>query len=328
MTDERKPRDNQTDDPEPTPADPTSPAPADTEADAPADAIGAYLLDALPEGDRDAYAAYLAESPAAQAEARELAPAVALLPHALASDEDVATAPESSPDLRDRLVAAALAERPAAPADQPEAAAVEEPNLEPPTAESEPVPIARRRPQGRIRGGVTAPEAGAAPTLVALSRRAPAPWLAAVAAAVTLVAIGAILWALALQGRIDSKDREIAALRRGANATAYTFGSSETGGPSGTLLFSLKDQIGVLYVRDLPPLARDTVYQLWYLDSESPAPRPGATFTVDADGNGVTLVASDTPSFDGIALTREPKGGSPAPTTDILLQGNLGGAAG
>jgi hypothetical protein len=160
-------------------------------------------------------------------------------------------------------------------------------------------------------------------------------WLAA--AAFLVVAVGAIFWALALQSRIDSKNREIAAqsseiaeLRQNANASAYTLsaGSDQVPDAGGTLLFSLKDQIGVLYVHDLPELDADRVYQLWYIEEGVEGARPGATFTVDRNGNGTVLVASDTPTYDVIALTEEPEGGSQGPTTAILLQGTLGGVAG
>ena len=163
-------------------------------------------------------------------------------------------------------------------------------------------------------------------------RQIPGAWLAA--AAIALVAIGSILWGLALQGRIDSKNREIAAqsvelanLRSNANATSYSL-ASDDGGPAGTLLFSLKDQIGVLYVRDLPALEPGKVYQIWYLKDQVPAPKPGGTFTVDSNGNGFSAVESDTPNFDLLAITTEPEGGSAAPTSEIVLSGRLGGAAG
>jgi len=173
-------------------------------------------------------------------------------------------------------------------------------------------------------------------------RQFPTSWLAA--AGLAVVAVGAVIWALALLGQIDNKEREIDAqrkridgqeaeiadLRSNANATAFTLSATtdEAKNAHGTLLFSLQDQIGVLYVRNLPPLEDDRVYQLWYVDDNAAAPRPGDTFRVDPNGNGFITVESDTPSFDAIALTEEPKGGSEVATTPIVLAGRLGGAAG
>ena len=81
-------------------------------------------------------------------------------------------------------------------------------------------------------------------------------------------------------------------------------------------------------MHSLPELSPDEVYQLWYLDDASDAPTSGGTCTVDSNGNGVVTVNPDTPLYDGVALTTEPEGGSSAPTSAILLQGRLGGAAG
>ena len=160
-------------------------------------------------------------------------------------------------------------------------------------------------------------------------------WLAA--AVLAVVAVGAIIWALALQGRIDDHQREIAALRtenvqlrQRANATAWQLVPTVDGQANaiGTLFFSLPQQTGILYVRNMESLPEDRVYQVWYLKRGNPLPVPGATFTVDGDGTGFAVVAADIPTYDAIALTEEPEGGSQAPTSAIILQATLGGAAG
>jgi anti-sigma-K factor RskA len=111
-----------------------------------------------------------------------------------------------------------------------------------------------------------------------------------------------------------------------STANAYPLAASgpgASGSASGTLLFSPEEKIGVLYVRHLPTLDPNKVYQLWYLDDQGQTPRPGGTFTTDSDGNGFVAVAPDTPSFDGVALTAEPRGGSKAPTSAIVIQGRI-----
>jgi hypothetical protein len=313
------------------------------------DAVGAYLLDALPEDERRAFETYLASSPETQEEIRQLTPVVTLLPMLLESESaEHSNAPAPTDELRERIVRGAQAER-LAPTTAAEATdPAESVALEPEAAAEESAEEARTRtirtaPQGtgpfesrrraaRARGTAARPNARTTPSPFA---QIPTPWLAA--AAVTVIAIGAIIWALALQSRIDSKNREITAqsaelaqLRTNANATAFTLfaPSGQSAQAGGTLLFSPQDQIGVLSVRSLPALTENQVYQLWYLDDQGNAPRPGATFRIDRNGNGLVMVAADTPSFDEIALTAEPDGGSQAPTSDIVLQGRVGGAAG
>ncbi|MEO7190780.1 MAG: anti-sigma factor [Vicinamibacterales bacterium] len=81
---------------------------------------------------------------------------------------------------------------------------------------------------------------------------------------------------------------------------------------------------GLVFNADhLPPLARDRSYQLWVFAQGSSEPIGAGTFDVDASGSstmaiglpaGVTVVAA-------LAVTDEPKGGSPRPTTSPLLLG-------
>jgi anti-sigma factor RsiW len=330
------------------------------------DAVGAYLLDALPNEERQEFEAFLATSPETQEELRQLAPVVTLLPILLELEPgDETSAPAPTVGLRDRILSEAQAERDvtrepatdvesglAADGVEPmeelaEAAADQPDSID--GARSRTIRTApqgtgpfepKRRPRPSSQGRVATTRTS--PTPFGTITQFPASWL--IAAAITVVAIGAIIWALALQSRIDSKDREIAAqserltlqeseiteLQQNDNATAFTLSASDgaAGNASGTLLFSPSEQIGVLYVREMPPLARDHVYQLWYLDDQGAPARPGGTFRVDRSGNGMIAVESDTPTFDRIALTAEPEGGSQAPTSDPILLGRIGGAAG
>lgn len=315
--------------------------------ESPGDAVAAYLLDALTEDERREFESFLPSSPETQEEMRQLAPVVTLLPKLFALETaDGIAAP--APELRDRIITAAQAEgspaaQPDEDVDEAETGAVAEPaetrSRTIRTAPEVTGPFEHKRRSARAQARTSARPG---PSPFAALAQFPASWLAA--AALTVVAIGAIIWALALQGRIDSKNREIAAqseqitsqeseiaeLRENANATSFTLsaGDDQPSGATGTLLYSLQDNIGVLYVRDMPALEDELVYQLWYLDDQSEAPRPGGTFRVDRSGAGFIVVESDTPVFDGLALTVEPEEGSEAPTSPIVLQGRLGGARG
>jgi anti-sigma factor RsiW len=318
--------------------------------DAPHDAVGAYVLDALPVEERAAFVAHLRTCESCQREVAQLTPVVGLLPRLLElgvydDEETEATAfapPVPSSNLRDRILEAARAEgRPAAePAAAPEIVAEPEPvpvvperperpeRIESPSAPEEPIAFPPVRARGRIRGGVPGDAAKAPTTPWETLGRINAGWLAA--AVMAIVAVGAIIWALALQGTIDDKDREIAALRQRSTALAWHLapGGTDPASQSGTFLFSLPDQAGALVVRNMPQLAPDKVYQSWLIKG-SDAPEPGPTFTVDPSGTGsVPIVDSGATGYNTMAVTEEPAGGSAAPTSDILLVGQLSGAAG
>lgn len=327
------------------------------------DAAGAYVLDALSDEERSAFASFLAASPETQAEVRELASVVAALPRLLTLDAVVlrvaadagAEVPAPSAALRDRIMVAARAEPAAPPVAEATTAAVDaghgspellpmEPSSAAPAAfeQAWPRPLHRSdrteagalsaRPQGRIRAGT--PLEADAPTPIRSLSRLPRPWLAA--AAMTLVSVGAIVWALALLGQTHDRAREIRAqateiaqIRHDANATAFTMSATADGpnAANGTFFFSSRQPQAVLLVQGLKPPAQGRVYQLWYLNGAT-APNPGGTFDIDQNGNGFVVMAPGPGSFTGVALTQEPAGGSTTPTLPILMQGAAGTTAG
>ncbi|MGH2535755.1 MAG: anti-sigma factor domain-containing protein [Thermomicrobiales bacterium] len=339
----------------------------------PHDAVGAYVLDALPEEERLAFVAHLASCADCQREVAELRPVVSLLPLVLeldpvpqlAGDEtDAADVPAPSGDLRGRILAAVRDEQTAdhlatpveEPPGTPEPAPAVEPDLaaepvaadaEPDLAsETEPQPQSARpapaamptRPPGRIRPGAL-PEVVPTPIWQRVSRRE-RNWLAA--AVLAVVAVGAIIWALGLQGRVGDKDDELAALRRevatqeaeladlrdAGNASVALLGPTDEGPDAarGTLFIPLSPDEGVLLVEGMAPLPADRIYQLWFIAGETP--QPGPTFRVGEDGRGTVIVSSDAPTFEGVGITEEPEEGSEEPTTPVLLVGQLGGARG
>jgi Anti-sigma-K factor rskA len=313
----------------PAPSDSAS-VPDDVHQDTVANSAGAYLLNALPEAERAEFEAFVETSPETRAELAYLAPAAASLASLLDLDETAnQQLPAPAPGRRVALmaavheeIAAANAGRTARPARPERAKTIRTAPLDNDQIGS-----------SRSREGLTAtPARGDRRIPSSITTLLSTGWLAA--AALLVVAVGSIFWALALQGRLDSKEREIRAqsqeiaqLRQSGTAATYTLAANGPAPASagGTLLFSLKDQIGILYVHNLPALDADHVYQLWYLNDDLDAPVPGDVFTVNSDGSGMVLVPSDTPNHDGIALTEEPAGGSVSPTSAVILFGNLNG---
>lgn len=287
--------------------------------------VGVYLLDAATPEERAEFERAADALPEVRAEAAELAPA------ALALGKIYELTPEQAPEafdlsveptaeLRGRILASAWAEAVAHP------------------APAKPTPLAApsraprpMRPQGRVRGGAPAP---AVPGARPLRRQnVLTPWMAA--AAMLVVAVGLALWALAIQNKMDDQTREmhaqsteIAQIRTSANASAYTL--SATGdGPSqasGMLYYSPQNQQAVLVMDKLPMPADNSVYQLWYMVNNTPM--PGATFKPSADGSAMMTTTPGVGSFDLVAMTKEPAGGSKTPTTPVLMIGSTKGSAG
>ena len=283
--------------------------------------IGVYLLDAALPEERAEFEQAADALPEVRAEAAGLAPA------ALALGKLYELSPEEAPEafdlsaepsaeLRGRILASAWAEAVA----------------HPPAAATEPTPIAAPRPirpQGRVRGG-----APGLPGARPLRRQNMlTPWMAA--AAMLVVAIGLALWALALQTKMDDQSREmraqsteIAQIRASSNASAFTLTATGDGPSqaSGMLYYSPQKQQAVLVMDKLPMPSDNSVYQLWYMVNNTPM--PGATFKPSADGSAMIVTTPNVPSFDLVAMTKEPPGGSTTPTMPVLMTGSTKGSAG
>ncbi len=96
----------------------------------------------------------------------------------------------------------------------------------------------------------------------------------------------------------------------------------------GRVLWDPQTRRGGLFAGNLTPLPPGREYQFWYV-TESGQKVSGGTFTLGAGGEAfLPLTAPDALAQDDpaklYAITREPAGGSPQPTGDILVAGEAG----
>jgi len=264
----------------------------------PHDAVGAYLLDALPDDERRRFEEHLPTCPSCQRSVAELAPVAALLPRldeawsAGAADADL----EPDPSLRDRIVAAAGIAADVSP-------------TAPPLLRPAPAPLAT----------VAAP-----PAPRSIWRRGTVAW--PLAAVLALAAAGSLLWGLGQRQELIEQRAELAALRD--RAAVYELARTDDAPPdAGGRLVTPGGQgdDSLLLVHGLPPLPPGRDYQVWFL--ENGQPRPAGTFEVDSQGQGGLVLETD-PNAQVVALTEEPDGGSPGPTSPVLLAVEMEPAAG
>jgi anti-sigma-K factor RskA len=78
---------------------------------------------------------------------------------------------------------------------------------------------------------------------------------------------------------------------------------------------------GILQVRRFPQLQRGRTYQAWVDRGGKISPQP--TFDVRADGSGVVALPTDLRDVDAVLVTRERRGGSPAPSEQPVMRVNL-----
>jgi hypothetical protein len=77
------------------------------------------------------------------------------------------------------------------------------------------------------------------------------------------------------------------------------------------------DGQAILEVRGMPSPGGGRVYQAWVQRDGMVDPQP--TFEVGADGTGAVAVPEDVSDAQAVLLTREPRGGSSAPSEKPIL---------
>lgn len=269
------------------------------------EAIGLYVLGALGADERALLEAHVRTCEACAAEVVSLGGVVDALPHAVPLVEPPAS-------LRQRVLAAAGAQQPAA---------------------TLPFPNPSSTPDARA----AAPRAGNA--------SAWAGWLAA--AAMLLAAVGAGLYARTLQHQLDDAQGrlvEAVARLRVSEARLAEATQDATTARASLALLTAPDAVdlklagqgpaarasgrafisrsrGVLFAAtQLPALPENRTYQLWYLTRGAPV--SAGLVKPDPQGNVTTAlpVAADAPAEPaGFAVSIEPDGGVPAPTGAIVL---------
>lgn len=260
--------------------------------------VPAYVLDALDVEERDAFEARLTEDPALREAVREERELMA----ELAGGVTPRTPP---PGLRERIMAEAR-ETPRGDAD-----------AEPATERRSPAAVAAEAP----------------------GRPSRLPWLAAAAAFV--VAMGFGLFAQSLAERRGALEGELTATRqaldeaRGQLAERDSLLSTFLGPdvrsvalsatdqpPSARLFWNTRTATILVAAFNLPPAPEGRIYQLWGIASGE---NPVSLGTFQTGTDGTALLQRPAPAgsdFDLGAVTEEPAGGSPQPTSAPFLVGN------
>ena len=95
--------------------------------------------------------------------------------------------------------------------------------------------------------------------------------------------------------------------------------SGSAGGGEHRLVYSADDDFAVLSIRGLPDLDVSFVYQVWLIRDAGAVEGVGLFST--QNGAADVALSLSLEAGDVIAVTVEPAGGSPQPTTEILISG-------
>lgn len=195
---------------------------------------------------------------------------------------------------------------------------------------------------------VSRPHPGRVPTSSSSTRAMLPAWLPA--AAVAVVALGLLLYAVQLRGRVDALEGQLAEtslrlataeadmqdtrvrLVRAQSETSVLaapdlrrvdLAGQKSAEASVARAFWSRAHGLVLTATRLPDLPRGQTYQVWVLTDG--APISAGLFVPDAEGRAAEVFETPVslPAPTGLAVSIEPAGGVPAPTGDIVLLGML-----
>lgn len=148
----------------------------------------------------------------------------------------------------------------------------------------------------------------------AFSLRSPGWALAGLALVLVLGISNLLLW---------QQVRDLRATQAETLRTVALSGTQFAPGATGLIVISKDGQHGTMVVDELPALDPGHAYQLWLINDGRRT--SGGVFSVDEYGYQAVWISSPQPldSYTSYGVTIEPAGGSPGPTGDKVLGGDL-----
>jgi anti-sigma-K factor RskA len=125
-----------------------------------------------------------------------------------------------------------------------------------------------------------------------------------------------------IQNSLQEQDQAMRVVALSGGAREDLVGTASASPASGRYIWSDEENLGVLFLVNLPQLSADRAYQLWLL-TDGGTPVSGGIFSPESDGSARLLVHIGDlgGTLTGMAITEEPAGGSETPTGAIVLQG-------
>ena len=139
--------------------------------------------------------------------------------------------------------------------------------------------------------------------------------------AAALLVIGLFSWNVVLQGEMRDLQSRVQSMQASEGDSRMV--ALEGSGPARQVsadVMILEDHRAVLMAEDMPPVPEDKTFQIWVIEKD--VPRPSGVFEVGEDQVAV-VVENPVEGADAIAVTVEPEGGSPQPTTEPMLVAKL-----
>lgn len=147
-----------------------------------------------------------------------------------------------------------------------------------------------------------------------------APLTAVAAALVLILGVGTAI--TRLDAQVDQLQAQNEHVHRVlASGDLRTVALSGEGALEAHLVVSEVTGEAILIAQGVRALDRDQTYELWLIDGAGA--RSAGLFLPDEDGSVVQLIATDVTQASTVGVTVEPSGGSPQPTSEPVLLGEI-----
>jgi anti-sigma-K factor RskA len=139
--------------------------------------------------------------------------------------------------------------------------------------------------------------------------------------AATMLVIGLFSWSMLLRGEVQDLQGRVQSLQSQPQAPQMVeLGGAGTEQGARAEVVTLEGDRAVLVVEDMPPIPEGKTYQIWVIEGD--VPRPSGLFEPKQD-SVAAVVEHPVGGGDVIAVTVEPEGGSPQPTTEPMLSAEV-----
>jgi len=135
--------------------------------------------------------------------------------------------------------------------------------------------------------------------------------------AAALLVIGLFSWSMLLQGEVQDLQGRVQSLQsQPQEPQMVELGGAGTEQGARAELVTLEGDRAVLVVENMPPVPENKTYQIWVIVDD--VPKPSGLFEPRRD-SVAAVVEHPLDEADAVAVTVEPEGGSPKPTSDPML---------
>ncbi len=133
--------------------------------------------------------------------------------------------------------------------------------------------------------------------------------------AVALLVIGLFSWSMLLRAEVQDLRSRVQNLQASQDTKIVLEGSGAAE-EARVEVVTLEGGRAVLMAENMPAVPEDKTYQIWVIEDD--VPKPSGLFEPKQD-SAAAVVEHPLKDGDAIAVTVEPEGGSPKPTSDPLL---------